>query len=140
MAEITECTAADRDEFWQDTPQDVTGATETSEDQERAGGQVMDEQITERAVEAAAEPPVPKYELTLTITGNSFDEITEEIERQTRGGMLLDSDYERRDEWHVIGGRSESVMRHTNPDMTPDRYDRELSEWFNSRKALRGES
>ena len=31
MAEITECTAADRDEFWQDTPQDVTGATETGE-------------------------------------------------------------------------------------------------------------
>lgn len=54
MAEITECTAEDRDEFWQDTPQDATGATETSEDQERAGGQVMDEQITERAVEAAA--------------------------------------------------------------------------------------
>lgn len=54
MAEVTECTAADRDEFWQDTPRDVTGATETSEDQDRAGGQVMDQQIIERAVEAAA--------------------------------------------------------------------------------------
>ena len=31
MAEITECTAVDIDEFWQDTPQDATGATETSE-------------------------------------------------------------------------------------------------------------
>lgn len=31
MAEITECTAADVDGFWQDTPQDVTGATETGE-------------------------------------------------------------------------------------------------------------
>lgn len=31
MAEITDATAADRDEFWQDTPQDATGATETSE-------------------------------------------------------------------------------------------------------------
>lgn len=31
MGEVTECTAADRDEFWQDTPQDATGATETGE-------------------------------------------------------------------------------------------------------------
>ena len=29
MAEITECDDRDRDEFWQDTSQDVTGATET---------------------------------------------------------------------------------------------------------------
>ena len=29
MAEITECNDHDRDEFWQNTPQDVTGATET---------------------------------------------------------------------------------------------------------------
>ena len=36
MAEVTECTAADRDEFWQDTPQDATGATETSEQARRA--------------------------------------------------------------------------------------------------------
>ena len=88
----------------------------------------------------APEPPVAKYELTLTITGNSHDEILAEIERQARGGMLLDSDCERRDEWHVIGGNTERVMRHTNPDMTPERYDRELAEWFDSRKALRGES
>lgn len=94
----------------------------------------MDNQTSERISEAAAEPPVPKYKLTLTITGNSFDEIIKEIERQVRGGMLLYSDYERRDEWHVIGGRTESVMRHTNPDMTPERYDRELAEWFDSRK------
>ena len=35
MAEVTECTAADVDEFWQDTPQDATGATETSEQGEK---------------------------------------------------------------------------------------------------------
>lgn len=84
--------------------------------------------------EVTPKPPVPKYELTLTITGNSLTEILNEIVRQSRGGMLLDSDYERRDEWHVIGGRTERVMRHTNPDMTPERYDRELAEWFDSRK------
>lgn len=88
--------------------------------------------------EVAAKPPVPKYELTLTITGNSLTEIMDEIVSQTRGGVLLDSDYERRDEWQVVGGRTTSVMRHANPDMTPERYDRELVEWFNSRKALRG--
>ena len=88
----------------------------------------------------ALKPPVAKYKLTLTITGNSHTEILAEIVRQTRGGMLLDSNYERRDEWQVVGGRTTSVMRHTNPDMTPERYDRELAEWFNSRKALRGES
>lgn len=90
--------------------------------------------------ERAAPPPVPKYELTLTITGNSLDEVLNELEVQADSGLLLDSDYMRRDEWHVIGGRSERVMRHTNPDMTPERYDRELAEWFNSRKAIRGES
>lgn len=36
MAEITECTAEDWDEFWQDTPQDATGATETGEQAEKA--------------------------------------------------------------------------------------------------------
>lgn len=93
------------------------------------------QRVQERAKhEAATEPPVSKYELTLTITGNTLAEILEEIEGQARGGMLLDSDYERRDEWHVIGGRTERVMRHTNPDMTPERYDRELAEWFNYRK------
>lgn len=72
------------------------------------------------------EPPVPKYRLTLTITGNSHEEIERELLVQTRGGYLLDSDYYRRDSWHVIGGRETSVMEHTNPDMTPERYDAEL--------------
>ena len=31
MAEITECDDHDRAEFWRDTSQDVTGATETGE-------------------------------------------------------------------------------------------------------------
>lgn len=36
-------------------------------------------------------PPVPRYRLTLTITGNTLDEIERELVVQTRGGFLLDS-------------------------------------------------
>ena len=35
-------------------------------------------------------PPVPRYRLTLTITGNTLDEIEHELVVQTRGGFLLD--------------------------------------------------
>ena len=38
MAEITDATAVDIDEFWQDTPQDVTGATEAGEQGEKSRG------------------------------------------------------------------------------------------------------
>jgi len=34
---------------------------------------------------------VPRYRLTLTITGNTLDEIEHELVVQTRGGFLLDS-------------------------------------------------
>ena len=36
MAEITECDDHDRDEFWQNTSQDVAGATETGEQAAKA--------------------------------------------------------------------------------------------------------
>ena len=38
MAEITECDDHDRDEFWQDTSQDVAGATEAGEQGEKSRG------------------------------------------------------------------------------------------------------
>ena len=83
----------------------------------------------------SAEPPVAKYRYTLVIEGNSHEEITRELLYQTRGGYLLDSDYEKRDTFHVIGGRKTSRLEHTNPDMTPERYDAELDEWWQARKA-----
>lgn len=83
------------------------------------------------------EPPTPRYRLTLTITGNTLDEIERELVVQTRGGFLMDSDYNKRDEWKFIGGRVTSTMEHTNPDMTPDRYDTELDAWWKARKAAR---
>ena len=85
------------------------------------------------------QPPIPRYQLTLTITGNTLDEIEHELLVQTRGGFLLDSDHYRRDEWQVIGGRTTRVMEHVNPEMTPERYEAELDKWFSARKAARRE-
>ena len=82
-------------------------------------------------------PPVNRYKLTLTITGNTLDEIEHELVVQTRGGFLLDSDGYKRDEWHSIGGTITSRMEHTNPDMTPERYATELDAWWQARKAAR---
>ena len=98
-------------------------------------------------------PPVPRYRFTLTVTGNTLDEIESELVSQTRGGwidvpgesvtpdggrlarFLLDSDYYKRDEWEVWGGVSTSRMEHLNPTMTPDRYAQELDTWFQRRKS-----
>jgi hypothetical protein len=82
-------------------------------------------------------PPVPRYRLTLTITGNTLDEIERELVVQTRGGFLLDSGYMSRDYWDVVSGRHRSVMEHVNPEMTPERYDAELDAWWAGRKTER---
>lgn len=79
-------------------------------------------------------PPVARYRLTVTITGNSHDEIERELAYLTRGGYLLDSGYHKRDEWHSIGGRTTSQMEHLNPEMTPERYDAELDAWYQARR------
>lgn len=92
----------------------------------------------ERAVELAQhEPPTTKYELTIVLHGNSHDELVNELLGMTRGGYLLDSDYYKRDAFHTVGGRSTRILEHTNPEMTPDRYDAELDAWWNARKEAR---
>ena len=83
------------------------------------------------------DPPRAKYRLTVTITGNTFEEVEEELRYQAHGGFLLDSDHYRRHEWEVIGGTVTRVMEHINPDMTPERYSAELDEWWEARKAER---
>ena len=83
------------------------------------------------------EPPVAKYKYTLIITGNSHVEIQHELLTHAQGGYLINSDYETRDEWHAFGGRYESLMEHTNPDQTPEKYDAELDAWWQERKAAR---
>lgn len=80
-------------------------------------------------------PPVAKYELTLVLHGNSHEELESELLSMTRGGYLLDSDYHRRDDFHVIGVNGVRTLRHTNPQMTPERYAADLETWWQSRKA-----
>jgi len=80
------------------------------------------------------EPPVARYRLTLTIRGNTLDEIEDELRTQIHGGFLLDSDYGKRDSWDSTGGRLRSVMEHRNPQMTPERYAEELNAWCNERR------
>ena len=83
------------------------------------------------------QPPTPRYRYTLIVEGNTHDEIEHELLVCTRGGYLLDSDYYQRDEWHVVGGHTDSRMEHVAPDMTPERYGAELEAWFAARAKLR---
>lgn len=83
------------------------------------------------------DPPQTRYKLTLTIRGNTLEEIASELLTQTRGGFLLDSDYYERHEWTSYSGRVTSRMEHQNPNMTPERYAAELNEWSGLRKAAK---
>lgn len=87
----------------------------------------------------STDPPVAKYRYTLTVTGNSHEEIENEIVVMTRGGYLLDSHYYERDEFTVYGGTSTRVLEHVNPDQTPESYSKELDEWFDRRRQERKE-
>ena len=78
-------------------------------------------------------PPAAKYKYTLTIKGNSHQEIQDELLTAVNGGYLLDSDYETRDSFDVIGGSTRSVLEHTNPDMTPELYFEALKKWRKNR-------
>ena len=82
-------------------------------------------------------PPTPKYQLNLTITGNTLDEIERELILQVNGGFMLDSQNLTRDEWRVIGGTITSEMECLNPDQTPEKYSTELDQWWAERKANR---
>lgn len=84
-----------------------------------------------------ADAPVAKYELTVVIRGNTHDEIEDELHYLVNGAYRLDSNHGTRDEFHVIGGKITTTLRHTNPDMTPERYREELDTWFDARKAKR---
>lgn len=66
MAEITECTAEDWDEFWQDTPQDATGATEAGREW---GAGISDVRLIERA---PREDEEPDEALARVIFGDAF--------------------------------------------------------------------
>lgn len=87
--------------------------------------------------EEGPQPPKAKYTYTAVITGNSHEEIESELLYLTRGGYLLDSEYHKRDEFKVHGGKKTSTLEHTNPEMTPEQYEKDLDEWWEKRKAWR---
>lgn len=78
-------------------------------------------------------PPVAKYKLTVEIRANTHIEIVDEIMYLLNGGYLMDSDYYKRDQFHVFGGRITSRLEHTNPEMTPERFDKDLDAWSQGR-------
>ena len=82
-------------------------------------------------------PPNPRYRLTLTIEGNTLDEVEDAVSAYARSGFLVDSDGGRRDAWDVTRPTCESLMTVVDPDMTPERYFAELDAWFTERKATR---
>ena len=84
------------------------------------------------------DPPVARYRYTLTITGNTLEEVENVLLAQARWGFLRDSDGYRRDQWEAWAGESTRTMEHLNPEMTPERYRDELLAWANARRAERG--
>jgi hypothetical protein len=81
-------------------------------------------------------PPKAKFKLTLTIEGNTHDEVQRELESMVRG-YPMDIQFGERDSFHIIGGRSIRELACQNPDMTPERYRAEQDEWWQARKAAR---
>ena len=81
--------------------------------------------------------PVNKYRFTLVITANSHEEIEKELTMLTNGGYLLDSDYYKRDEFMCYSGTHTSKLEHVNPEMTPERYNVALQEWWEKTKEAR---
>lgn len=84
-------------------------------------------------------PPVARYRLTLTIDGNSFDEIDDVLRVLANGSTHEDSLFtgQVRHEWDIYGPRVKRHMEHRNPDMTPEKYDDELIAWAESKRKER---
>ena len=87
----------------------------------------------------AGNPPVARYRLTLTIDGNSFDEIDDVLRVLANGSTHEDSLFtgQVRHEWDIYSPRVRRHMEHRNPDMTPEKYDDELIAWAESKRKER---
>lgn len=86
---------------------------------------------------APTPPPTAKYRLTVTIDGNTPEEIEDELGYLARGGFIIYSDGYTRDDFTVYGGRLTAKLEHTNPEMTPEQYKADLEAWSAARKAAR---
>lgn len=77
-------------------------------------------------------PPVARYRLELVITGNTMDELVNELHVQTN-----DFDFETfggRTTRDQFGGRHQLIVTETNAEMTPERYTEELLAWSDARR------
>lgn len=75
--------------------------------------------------------PIPKYTVAVKITGNSREDVASAIRR-------LDTDWAiewgERDEIDSTDGTTSVLMRHTNPEQTPEKYTDELMAWRERRR------
>lgn len=78
-------------------------------------------------------PPVAKYRYTLTITGNSHEEIADRLHGVEINHWQDVTGYNpggvQRDAFDITDGTATRVLEHTNPDQTPERYHAELMAW-----------
>lgn len=79
-------------------------------------------------------PPVPRFRLSVTIEANSHEEIETELGYIVSGGYLRDSNSHQRDNFIVASGKTWRRLDEVNPDMTPEKYDAELMEWWEAKR------
>lgn len=90
------------------------------------------------------EPPVAKYRYTLTITGNSHEEIADRLHgvevNHWQDVTSFSAANEPRDEFDITDGTATRRLEHTNPEMTPERYHDELMAWGSRERTARRKS
>lgn len=82
-----------------------------------------------------APPPVAKYRYTLQITGNSLDEVEDELQR-----LAKQFGYEtaHRDELAIQSGTYTQTLVVVDREQTPEKYEAALEEWMMKRKEVSG--
>lgn len=81
---------------------------------------------------AGDNPPRKRYRFVLTLDVHDFDHLADELRRIARDADLNDIPTER-----VSGGGYWFTCEEVEPTMTKERYEAELSTWFNQRREAR---
>lgn len=80
------------------------------------------------------DPPKRRYRLQLMITANSRQELAKELNVQAVNYAYEHLSHERRDgvplHIDITGGFGTLRVDEENPEMTPERYEKELDEWI----------
>lgn len=97
----------------------------------------MKDYLEQRVInQTALGVPIPKYQLVVSITGNSRQEISDRIRSLD---VNWDYEYGNRDTIESTDGTTRILMEHTNPEQTPEAYDAELSNWAQARRDVRSQ-